>query len=84
MLNPDRPTGSEGVGTGTSFEPEEMLNPDRPTGDDGSGGDSIQLEDDFAEGIMNEAISIPVLLNDTIPCGESILPNFIFWFGTPN
>ncbi len=97
MLNPDRPSGSEGVGTGTTFEPEDMLNPDRPSDGNGSGGDngvgppqsfepedmidSLRLEDDFAEGIMNEAITIPVLANDTIPCGKSTRRVFPFYRG---
>ncbi len=92
MTGIDRPTGSDEVGPPSDANPDDMTGIDRPTGSNevGPPGDAnpddmtgverpLKLEDDFAEGNMNEALYIPVLANDTITGGE-LLSIFTFTF----
>ncbi|KAL3770124.1 hypothetical protein ACHAW5_009665 [Stephanodiscus triporus] len=57
----DRPSGEDTVGPPLEGNADDMPGIERP----------LKLEDDFAEGNMNEALFIPVLVNDTIP-GEAV------------
>jgi hypothetical protein len=83
MPGVDRPTGEDDIGPGLEADADDMPGIDRPTGEDDIGpgleADAddmggierpLNLEDDFAEGNMNEALFIPILVNDTIPGGE--------------
>ena len=69
MTSIDRPTGSDEVGPPGDANPDDMTGVERP----------LKLEDDFAEGNMNEALYISVLANDTITGGE-LLSIFTFTF----
>lgn len=49
----------------SSIVPEEVEDAEEPQ-EDTPDAATLKLEDDFAEGDMNEALAIPVLLNDVI------------------
>ena len=65
MTGIERPTGSDEVGPPIDANPDDMTGVERP----------LKLENDFADGNMNEALFIPVLVNDIITGGEML---FIF------